>query len=170
MGEFLKEPDILQKCRSALPRSHRVLVIDNGSTGSVSQLLLHFFLLSLLPKSLNFKKRTSKFFFSLPSVDPAPQTLLYFGTRHQAGVDRNLMSPLGRPSRPVTMIHPLSFSNLEWFRLIFQKILLHFLPMSPRLGGLSGVAGKFLPALLTVSVILQSGTRYPKLGFSVDFP
>ena len=45
MCEFLKELDILQEYRSALPRGHCVLVIDDRRTCSVCQFLLHFFFL-----------------------------------------------------------------------------------------------------------------------------
>ena len=44
------------------------------------------------------------------------------------------------------------------------------LPTSLLLNGLSGVAGEFLPALLTVPVILQPGIGHPELGFSRDLP
>ena len=43
--EFLQEPDILQKCRSAWSSGHSVLVVDDGSARVRGQFFLPFSLL-----------------------------------------------------------------------------------------------------------------------------
>jgi len=47
VGEFLQKPDILQKRRASFPSGQCVLVVGDGSTCDVSQLLFHFFLLKI---------------------------------------------------------------------------------------------------------------------------
>jgi hypothetical protein len=49
VSEFLDQPDILKHCWTSFSGGQRVLVVGDGGTCNVSQLLLHFF-----PPSMRF--------------------------------------------------------------------------------------------------------------------